>query len=63
MVSCCEDDASLVSPIGTLYVERYSDVNQVVGLGRAGEDIQVVTVREGCFKGRSNSGVRTADRP
>ena len=49
-----KSDASLVSPIGTLYVERYSDVNQVVDdLAERAEDIQVVTVREGVsFKSR-----------
>jgi hypothetical protein len=57
-----KSDASLVSPIGTLYVERYSDVNQVVdALADRAEDIQVVTVREGVsFKDRlQEQGLRT----
>ena len=57
-----KSDASLVSPIGTLYVERYSDVNQVVdALADRANDIQVVTVREGVsFKGRLQlQGLRT----
>ena len=55
-------DDSLVSPIGTLYVERYSDVNQVVGfLAEREEDIQVVTVRRGASFERlvKERGLRT----